>query len=161
MYYTSFTEHITVRYGIIAVNWPLPKFINPSSVSMKTELELLWNAWETNTAHFHRMTTQEYADWHAKYRDSTMPSGLQSESRDNALEGEGHRAAEAEAPGSQNVGLGTSVTGATFSSAAGPSKVGAMNVGADPAMKRTRKVRSDKGQPCKKKSAMSENVSNM
>ena len=163
MYYTSFAEHITVRYGIVVVNWPLPKFMNPSSVSTKTELELLWNAWETDTAHFYRMTSQEYEDWYAEYQDS-IASGLHSESRGNRLEGEVSRAVEGEAPENQDVGLRSSMPGATSSPAPDPSNFVIMNIvtnangSAVAVEKRARKVRSDKGKPRKKKSTASENV---
>ncbi|KAE9386539.1 hypothetical protein BT96DRAFT_1005981 [Gymnopus androsaceus JB14] len=146
MYYTSFAEHITVRYGIVV-----------------TELELLWNTWETDTAHFYRMTSQEYEDWYVEYQD-LIASGLHSESRGNGLEGEVSRAVEGEAPENQDVGLRSSMPGATSSPAPGPSNFVIMNVvtnanGSAVAVKKhAHKVRSDKGKPRKKKSTASENV---
>jgi len=163
MFYHGFAERITVRYGIVVVNWPLPKFMNPSSLGTKTEAELLWNAWETDTAHFYRMTSQEYTDWYAEYQDS-ITSGLQSESGGNRLEAGPSRAEEGEVPGNQDVSAGTSTPVAASSTAPGPSNFVHMNVvtgGNGTAVgveKRARKVRSDKGRPRKKKTAASENV---
>ncbi|KAF9068256.1 hypothetical protein BDP27DRAFT_1166056, partial [Rhodocollybia butyracea] len=63
-WFTSvFIESITRRYGIIVKNWPLPEFKNPSSVGTKTELDILWNAWNTDATHFYRMTSSEHSEW--------------------------------------------------------------------------------------------------
>ncbi|KAF9054925.1 hypothetical protein BDP27DRAFT_1146541, partial [Rhodocollybia butyracea] len=63
MVYVGFIESITRRYGIIVKNWPLPEFKNPSSVGTKTELDILWNAWNTDATHFYRMTSSEHSEW--------------------------------------------------------------------------------------------------
>ncbi|KAJ4468429.1 hypothetical protein C8J55DRAFT_564933 [Lentinula edodes] len=63
MFYTNFDEHFTETYGIVVKNWPLKDFKNPSSITSKAEVSVLWNAWETGTAHFHMMTRTEHAAW--------------------------------------------------------------------------------------------------
>lgn len=131
MCYSGFAERITVRYGIVVVNWPLAKFVNPSSVSTKTEAEILWNAWETDTARFYRMTGEEYKTWYAEYQSSVVSSGPQSDGAANQLEGdasrqeEGGRAEAGEASGrSQEAGIGsTSLPGANSSTPPGPLNV--------------------------------------
>lgn len=173
MYYTAFAERITVRYGIILVNWLLPKFMNPSLLATRTEAEILWNAWQTDTAHFYRMTGEEYTDWYAKYQDTIASSGPQPESTGTGVENgagraeEGSRSEGGEAPGNEGVGNGEAPMGGASSSVApaGPlNLVFHMNVvtngsgGPVAVKKRARKVRSDKGKRRKKQAAGSENV---
>ncbi|KAE9389241.1 hypothetical protein BT96DRAFT_755967, partial [Gymnopus androsaceus JB14] len=63
MNYTNFPDRITKRYGIIVRNWPLEEFVNPGSIGTKAALDTLWNAWNSNTAHFYRMSNQEFQQW--------------------------------------------------------------------------------------------------
>lgn len=173
MCYAGFAECITVHYGIIVVNWPLPKFTNPSSLSTRTEAEILWNAWQTDTAHFYRMTGEEYTGWYAKYQDTIASSGPQPESTGTGVENgagraeEGGRCEGEEAPGNEDVGGGEALMGGASSSAAPAGSLNLvfhMNVvtngsgGPIAVEKRARKVRSDKGKWRKKQAAGSENV---
>lgn len=63
MYYTNFKEHITRPYRIVVKNWPLKEFKNPSSISTRSDLSVLWNSLETGTTHFYRMNDAEYQQW--------------------------------------------------------------------------------------------------
>ena len=66
MYYTNFEDRITRPYRIVVKNWPLKDFKNPSSISGRADLSVLWNAWNTGTAHFYRMKEAEYDEWEAR-----------------------------------------------------------------------------------------------
>jgi hypothetical protein len=59
MFYTNFDNNITDKYGIIVKNWPLPVFCAPGDIRTFTELKILYNAWESGAAHFHRITLAE------------------------------------------------------------------------------------------------------
>ena len=63
MFYTNFDENITDKHGIIVKNWPLPFFCSPGDIHTVTELRVLYNAWESGTAHFYRMTMDEATKW--------------------------------------------------------------------------------------------------
>ena len=63
MYYSNFDAKITEKHGIIVKNWPLPMFCSPSEVKTRVELNLLHNAWKSGTAHFYKMTRQEFDVW--------------------------------------------------------------------------------------------------
>ncbi|KAJ3871364.1 hypothetical protein F5051DRAFT_446296 [Lentinula edodes] len=66
MFYTNFEEHVTRPFGIVVKNWPLKEFKNPSSISTRADVSILWNAWETGTAHFYMMTHEEHQAWEQK-----------------------------------------------------------------------------------------------
>ncbi|THV02223.1 hypothetical protein K435DRAFT_620800, partial [Dendrothele bispora CBS 962.96] len=63
MYYVNFADKITRVHRIVVKNWPLEKFINPSSLGSMIEVELLLNAWNSGTTYFYKLTTSEYEDW--------------------------------------------------------------------------------------------------
>ncbi|THU85585.1 hypothetical protein K435DRAFT_618384, partial [Dendrothele bispora CBS 962.96] len=63
MYYVNFADKITRVHRIVVKNWPLEKFINPSSLGSMIEVELLLNAWNSGTTYFHKLTSSEYEDW--------------------------------------------------------------------------------------------------
>ena len=44
MAYDRFDELVTARHHIVVKNWPLKKFCNPSAVTSRIELEVLYNA---------------------------------------------------------------------------------------------------------------------
>ncbi|RDB30730.1 hypothetical protein Hypma_005885 [Hypsizygus marmoreus] len=63
MYYHNFDTKITEKHGLIIKNWPLKTFCAPSEISSRIELNLLFNAWKSDTAHFYKLTQQEYDEW--------------------------------------------------------------------------------------------------
>ncbi|KAL4259839.1 hypothetical protein AB1N83_008624 [Pleurotus pulmonarius] len=63
MYYSNFDENITAKYGVKVIGWPLDKFCSPSDLTSRVEVLLLFRAWESGTARFYKMTTQELEDW--------------------------------------------------------------------------------------------------
>lgn len=63
MYYQNFDTKITEKYGIIIKGWPLGQFCCPSDVKSRVELEVLFNAWKSGTAHFYKLSQQEYDEW--------------------------------------------------------------------------------------------------
>ncbi|KAJ3817845.1 hypothetical protein F5880DRAFT_1617916 [Lentinula raphanica] len=77
MFYTGFDHYITARYGIVIKNWPLPTFTNPSQISTKTELDILWAAWNSDATSFYRMTTREFQEWEAERAEAARNSGDQ------------------------------------------------------------------------------------
>lgn len=123
------------------------------------ELEVLWHAWDTGTAHFYRMINQEHKDWYAGYQDATS-SSLRLQGRVNELGGKGSRPAEGKPPGSQD-GLRVDVPSRMPAAALSDSSnyivmsVTTGENGANVAAKHIHKVRS--GKACKKKSTVPEN----
>lgn len=69
MFYKSFNEQITRKYGILVEGWPLPAFENPSSIGSQVELRVLLNAWQSDVARFRKMSEREFESWKAEYYD--------------------------------------------------------------------------------------------
>ena len=63
MFYTNFDDNITAKYGVIVKNWPLPVFRSPGDIRTVTELNVLYSAWDSGTAHFYKLTTAEAIEW--------------------------------------------------------------------------------------------------
>lgn len=59
MNYANFDSQITDKLGIVCVGWLLPKFVSPSDVGSKLELEILHNAWKNGAARFERLAIAE------------------------------------------------------------------------------------------------------
>ena len=59
----NFDNNITDRHGIIVKNWPLPVFCAPGDIRTVTELKILYNAWESGSTYFYRMTLAEATKW--------------------------------------------------------------------------------------------------
>jgi hypothetical protein len=74
MFYVNFEEHITNKYGIIVVNWPISKFVAPGSIGTRLELETLHHAWSSGATYFRRLNADECAAWKAQ-RFSTAVTG--------------------------------------------------------------------------------------
>ncbi|KAJ3848121.1 hypothetical protein EV368DRAFT_68537 [Lentinula lateritia] len=72
MFYTNFEEHVTWPFGIVVKNWPLKEFKNPSSISTRANLSILWNVWETRTAHFYMMMREEHQAWEQKQDEALV-----------------------------------------------------------------------------------------
>ncbi|KAF8825726.1 hypothetical protein HHX47_DHR6000278 [Lentinula edodes] len=72
MFYTNFEEHVMQPFGIVIKNWPLKEFKNPSSISTRADVSILWNAWETGTAHFYMMTREEHQAWEQKQDEALV-----------------------------------------------------------------------------------------
>jgi len=68
MYYHNFDTKITLKHGLVIKNWPLKTFCSPSDISARVELSVLLNAWKSDTAHFHRMSEDEYNAWEREWR---------------------------------------------------------------------------------------------
>ncbi|KAI0686723.1 hypothetical protein BC835DRAFT_1420231 [Cytidiella melzeri] len=63
--FVSVTDaHITEKFGIIVVNWPLAQFIAPGSINSRLELQTLYNAWSTGATYFQCLTPAEAEAWH-------------------------------------------------------------------------------------------------
>ncbi|KIY46450.1 hypothetical protein FISHEDRAFT_75609 [Fistulina hepatica ATCC 64428] len=63
MVYTNFDEKITRTYGVVIEGWPLPKFCGPHAIDDKHQLNILCEAFETNTTRFRRLTPSEKIEW--------------------------------------------------------------------------------------------------
>jgi hypothetical protein len=63
MEYDQFDELVTARHCIIVKNWPLKKFSNPSNVTSRIELEVLYNAWQSGATYFQKLTRGEMEAW--------------------------------------------------------------------------------------------------
>jgi hypothetical protein len=77
MFYMNFDDNITDKHGIIVKNWPLPFFCAPGDIRTVTELKILYNAWESGTAHFYQMTMAEATKWYNE-RHSAMSTSSSS-----------------------------------------------------------------------------------
>ncbi|GBE85875.1 hypothetical protein SCP_0803970 [Sparassis crispa] len=63
MYYTNFEKKITEKHAVVIEGWPLGKFCPPSDLRSRTELEVLYKAWETSETRFHKMSRAKYETW--------------------------------------------------------------------------------------------------
>ena len=63
MEYDRFNELITARHQIVVKNWPLKKFCNPSNITSRIKLELLYNTWQSGVTYFQKLTDQEMEAW--------------------------------------------------------------------------------------------------
>ncbi|KAL4062072.1 hypothetical protein V8B97DRAFT_2026940 [Scleroderma yunnanense] len=63
MFYANFDDQITVKHGIVVINWPLKNFQSPSNVGSMTKLKVLYNAWKTGMATFCKLTCLEWEEW--------------------------------------------------------------------------------------------------
>jgi hypothetical protein len=65
MYYTNFDDNITAKWRVILEGWPLQKFCSPADLSTRNEVQLLLHAWQNGTAHFRRLSEEEWEAWEA------------------------------------------------------------------------------------------------
>jgi len=72
MAYDRFDELITAKYHVVVKNWPLKKFCNPSSITSRIELELLFNAWQSGVTYFQKLTDEEMGAWESDQFSSRM-----------------------------------------------------------------------------------------
>ncbi|KAI0681683.1 hypothetical protein BC835DRAFT_1252066, partial [Cytidiella melzeri] len=63
MLYDNFKEHITDKYGIVVMNWPLPQFVAPGTIGSRLELQTLYNAWSSGSTYFRKFTRDELEIW--------------------------------------------------------------------------------------------------
>jgi hypothetical protein len=71
MVYTNFDTTFTYKHGVIVKNWPLTKFVNPSNVSTRGELETLQRAWENGQTYFEKMSETEWAAWRKRWEEKS------------------------------------------------------------------------------------------
>ncbi len=83
MFYTGFGEKITRQYRIVLVEWPLPELTRPSKIRSITDLEVLHNAWQNNTARFRKLTGAEYDTWKRENPTSATAQADQDDDDDN------------------------------------------------------------------------------
>ncbi|KAF8066019.1 hypothetical protein FPV67DRAFT_1418617 [Lyophyllum atratum] len=186
MYYHNFDSKITLKHGLILKNWPLKTFCSPSDVSSRVELSVLLNAWKSDTAHFHRMSQDEYDAWELEWSKepvtSHFPEGQGSGNSDEIASSLATASSNNDGDSSDiimtsSTAAGDPVTSITSSSGTttpggplpssgtvnGPLSVNFVNTvsteggGVLNITKKARKPRKDKGIPRKKR--VSENVS--
>ena len=86
MYYTNFDHKITAKYCVICNGWPLSKFCSPSDLHSRNEVEILCNAWKSDTTYFCRLTDKEWTQWdQAWFQDvlRLMTNGNEDECSDD------------------------------------------------------------------------------
>ncbi|KAK1233843.1 hypothetical protein PQX77_002982 [Marasmius sp. AFHP31] len=72
MFYAGFAKHITWNYGVVAGNWPVPDFDNPSKAASDIAgLTAIRNAIrdDADKPIFVRLSDSEWTSWKEKYRD--------------------------------------------------------------------------------------------
>ena len=69
---TDSTISFTARHHVAVRKWPLEKFCNPSNVASRIELEVLYNAWNTGTTYFEKLTREEMQEWERDRFSSRM-----------------------------------------------------------------------------------------
>jgi len=74
MAYDRFNELITEKYHVVVRNWPLKQFCNPSAITSRIELQLLYNAWESGVTYFQKLTPEEMEVWENNRFSSCMES---------------------------------------------------------------------------------------
>jgi hypothetical protein len=63
MFYQNFDNNITAKWGVVLKNWPLPILCSPSDIGSRNEVRLLYQAWESGTTYFQRLTEDEFNEW--------------------------------------------------------------------------------------------------
>lgn len=124
MIYATFGDSITAKYGVVVEHWPLPKFCPPSDLGTIAEVRVLFNALTHNLTQFRKLSDAEMTAWLGARASPPDVQLLDDATAD-----------------SSSPAIPTPVIPAPVS---GPQ-------GAIAAPKKTRKVRSDKGVPRKKK----------
>ena len=74
MAYDRFDEFVTERHHVVVRNWPLKKFCNPSNITSRIKLELLYNAWQSGATYFQKLTQGEMEAWESDRFSSRMES---------------------------------------------------------------------------------------
>ncbi|KAK7447344.1 hypothetical protein VKT23_014054 [Stygiomarasmius scandens] len=98
MFYKNFDTHITEKYGIKLINWPLDKFCNPSELSARTDVDVLRKAFESNSTYFYKMSSEEYKEWDEKRFEAALAEGQGS--------GGTERQEQTETPASESASMG-------------------------------------------------------
>lgn len=73
MFYPSFGVHITSKFGIVLVNWPVPRFIAPSTMRTRAELSILLSSWESGTTRFRKLSKVEWERWERQQNTTAEP----------------------------------------------------------------------------------------
>ncbi|KAF8896627.1 hypothetical protein BD779DRAFT_1668380 [Infundibulicybe gibba] len=74
MNYQNFAGAITMKYGVVVENWPLPRFCSPSDLKTLNEVKVLHSSWESKSTRFHRMPTREFEQWKINSSRGTTPN---------------------------------------------------------------------------------------
>ncbi|OBZ77052.1 hypothetical protein A0H81_02985 [Grifola frondosa] len=76
MSYTNFDTQITEKYSVVIKNWPLAKFCSPGDLGSRTELQVLFQAWESGATHFAKLSNNEMKAWsEARFRERMEVAG--------------------------------------------------------------------------------------
>ncbi|EMD37934.1 hypothetical protein CERSUDRAFT_94917 [Gelatoporia subvermispora B] len=176
MQYKNFHRQITARYGVVIEGWPLDKFVPPSLVKSRTELEVLLRAWETDATRFRKLSKQEFQLWqenHVREAQSTEDSDDDESEEtidDTALGGGAEPFMQDLVPSTRSDPTESSVQDESPSQAVTQLKSNPRNDTltnivnvvmsasgtAVPIVKKPRKTRSDKGKPRKKRPSSTE-----
>ena len=74
MAYERFDELITEKHHVVVRKWPLKPFRNPSNITSRIELELLYNVWNSGSAFFEKLTSEEMEVWREEQFASRVES---------------------------------------------------------------------------------------
>ncbi len=66
MFYTGFGKHVTSKWGVVIVNWPLKAFVAPTSIRTVSELNILEDAWSKKICRFRKLSPAELEVWQAQ-----------------------------------------------------------------------------------------------
>jgi hypothetical protein len=87
MFYQNFDNNITAKWGIVIRNWPLPKLCSPSDVGSRNEVRVLYQAWESGTTYFQKMTEDEFNEWEDnRFKDALDQMVMQDDGEDNNID---------------------------------------------------------------------------
>ena len=75
MEYDNFDELITNVHGVVVKNWPLGKFCNQSRLGSRTEMQVLHDAWASNTARFEKLSGTEWHAWKVAHDSNSSTDG--------------------------------------------------------------------------------------
>lgn len=152
----NFNHHITERFGIVMVGWPLSGGLKcPGDINSRVELNLVITAFENGTARFERITLEELNARFAAEEEErhcqgelapttiSSPPATPSTTND-ASAGASPSGSPASTPPSLPVGLTAALAPHASSNVATMSTFSVVGEGG-PSQKKSRKVRSDKG----------------
>lgn len=160
MNYVNFAA-ITNKFGILMVNWPLPRICCPSEIGPIADVVKLYNAWESGLTHFIHLTPaqlrehqrQEFEAQQAATHAVSLPEFVEGSSTSPAV-------ASASAPPA-HMSLTASappVPTPPFAASASEHVLTASGTTLDTKKPKARKTRSDKGKPRKPRADKAKNL---
>jgi len=63
MEYDRFDEQVTRKYGVVVKNWPFKTFRNPSAITSRIDLDVLYRSWNSGATYFEKLSKEDMKAW--------------------------------------------------------------------------------------------------